>query len=122
VVVISGDSSSQTVQNALALGARAYLKKTGNLSEVIAYLHAQGLITMDGAATDLPWDPAALLNKGQGLSERQTRILQWILEGKSNREIGELAFLARGTVKNHVTTLLLHFGVKTRAQLISTLR
>ncbi|AOW15036.1 hypothetical protein LPB72_21110 [Hydrogenophaga crassostreae] len=122
MVVISGDSNTATVESAMAMGALAYLKKTGDLAEVIGYLQNQGLMTINNAAVNLPWDSTTLFDKGQGLTERQTQILEWILEGKSNREIGELAFLAKGTVKNHVTTLLLHFGVKSRAQLISALR
>ena len=36
------------------------------------------------------------------------QILQWLLDGKSNREISQLAILSEGTVKNHVSTLLLY--------------
>ncbi|HEY9094134.1 MAG TPA: response regulator transcription factor [Hydrogenophaga sp.] len=122
VVVLSGDSHPGTVDQALALGAKAYLKKTGDLAEVIDYLRTQGL------SAEHPHEPdAAILRRNdlartRGLSERQVEILDWVLQGKSNREIGELAFLAEGTVKNHVSTILLHFGVKSRAQLISSLR
>ena len=122
VVVISGDSTPQTIENAIALGARFYLKKTGDLTEVINYLKSQGLLPVRGSIADESWVSSDLGDKSRGLTPRQTQILGWILEGKSNREIGDLAFLAKGTVKNHVTTLLLHFGVRTRAQLISALR
>ena len=45
-----------------------------------------------------------------------------ILEGKTNKEIAQLAELREGTVKNYVSTILLLFGVRSRAQLISSLR
>jgi DNA-binding NarL/FixJ family response regulator len=122
VVVISGDSHPDTIDKALALGARAYLKKTGDLSEVIDYLHTQGLAAGLPDHSDAPSPALNDLARTRGLSERQVEILDWVLQGKSNREIGELAFLAEGTVKNHVSTILLHFGVKSRAQLNSSLR
>jgi DNA-binding CsgD family transcriptional regulator len=56
------------------------------------------------------------------LTARQAELLDWILIGKSNREIADLTHLSEGTVKNHVSTLLLLFGVRSRAQLISHLR
>ena len=120
VVVISGDTNQQTAEAALALGAQAYLKKASDLAEVIDYLRDHGLVGPRDTPTDAQGGVTEI--RARGLSARQTQILQWILQGKSNREIGELTFLAEGTVKNHVSTLLLHFGAKSRAQLISTMR
>jgi DNA-binding NarL/FixJ family response regulator len=56
------------------------------------------------------------------LTPRQAELLDWILTGLSNRDIAARAHLSEGTVKNHVSTLLLMFGVRSRAQLISQLR
>ncbi len=56
------------------------------------------------------------------LTLRQAELLDWILCGLSNREIAERAHLSEGTVKNHVSSLLLMFGVPSRSQLISQLR
>lgn len=122
VVVLSGDSSTQTAEAAMALGAQAYLKKSGDLAEVIDYLQHLGLMGPHGALGGATCALPGPRNKAKKLTARQTKILQWMLQGKSNREIGELAFLAEGTVKNHVSTLLLHFGARSRAQLISALR
>ena len=56
------------------------------------------------------------------LSARQAQILDWVLAGLSNQQIAEQACLGEGTVKNHVSALLLLFEVRSRAQLISQLR
>lgn len=121
VAVISGDCNRQTAEEAMVLGAQAYLKKTGDLAEVIDYLQHQGLMGANDTNQSVSGTRTGHWNKTRELTARQNQILQWILQGKSNREIGELAFLAEGTVKNHVSTLLLHFGAKSRAQLISAL-
>jgi DNA-binding NarL/FixJ family response regulator len=132
VVVLSGTNDSATVRNALALGAVSFFSKSGDLGGMVGFVHACVLHGPEAASRNLPrcvpsfadnadaaeFSPAA----GQTLSTRQLQILQWLLEGRSNREIGQLAFLSEGTVKNHVSTLLLSFGVRSRAQLISKLR
>ena len=56
------------------------------------------------------------------LTSRQANLLDGLLAGESNRQIAERLCLSEGTVKNHVSTLLLTFGVRSRAQLISALR
>ena len=56
------------------------------------------------------------------LTARQAQVLDWILSGQSNREIAAQTCLSEGTVKNHVSALLLLVGVRSRAQLISQLR
>lgn len=119
IVVLSGDANPKTVEGALALGASGYITKTGDLSEVIQHIRAQGLLSEDGHAGA---GDRGSVSSVPGLTARQTQILGWVLEGKSNREISRLAFLAEGTVKNHVSTILLNFGVRSRAQLISNMR
>ncbi|MNX85986.1 Response regulator protein VraR [compost metagenome] len=65
---------------------------------------------------------AAVAELQPQLNARQVEILDWLLAGKSNKEIAQLSRLTEGTVKNHVSTLLLLFGMRSRAQLISSLR
>jgi DNA-binding NarL/FixJ family response regulator len=120
IVVLSGDANPKTVEGALALGASGYITKTGDLSEVIQHIRAQGLLS-ETAPTGSTNERGSI-TPVPGLTARQTQILGWVLEGKSNREISRLAFLAEGTVKNHVSTILLNFGVRSRAQLISSMR
>lgn len=135
VVVLSGTDNPALVRNALALGAISFFSKSGDLGDMVGFVHACVLQGPEAASRRLPRRTPAFASltspadagefapaAGQSLSSRQLQILQWLLEGKSNREIGQLAFLSEGTVKNHVSTLLLSFGVRSRAQLISKLR
>ena len=138
VVVLSGVSDPAMVREALAHGATAYLTKSGDLQHVVAYIRSLGLLRKPddlasiaaraGAAQNGDADSGTtrLIANGAGqavrLTTRQAELLDWILTGQSNREIAERAHLSEGTVKNHVSTLLLMFGVRSRAQLISQLR
>jgi DNA-binding NarL/FixJ family response regulator len=140
VVVLSGVSDPALVREALAHGAQAYLTKSGDLQHVVHYIRSLGLLRNPGPVasrdasdfagltavddTDIDTGRWVATSSGQQvrLTARQSELLDWILTGQSNREIADRAHLSEGTVKNHVSTLLLIFGVRSRAQLISQLR
>ena len=115
IVVLSGATGAGLAQAALALGASAFLSKSGDLSEVLRFIRDRGLF-MPAKATDPRFGPAP-----QHLSPRQAEVLELILAGKSNREIAQVTHLSEGTVKNHVSSLLLMFGMRSRAHLMSSL-
>jgi DNA-binding NarL/FixJ family response regulator len=132
IVVLSGTGNSTLAQGVLALGAAAFLPKSADLKEVVSFIRACGLLDPSAPGAAEPPPPAAAkplagyaefahASAWQELTPRQMQVLQWVLEGKANKEIAQLANLSEGTVKNHVSTILLLFGMRSRAQLISTL-
>lgn len=116
IVVLSGATGAGLGQAALALGASAFLSKSADLAEVLRFIRERGLFTPAKAA-DASGERAL-----QQLSPRQAEVLELILAGQSNREIAQVTRLSEGTVKNHVSSLLLMFGMRSRAHLISSLR
>jgi len=52
----------------------------------------------------------------ESLSVQERRILELLAEGLSNREIGEVMFLAEKTVKNYVSNLLAKLGFQRRTE------
>ena len=52
--------------------------------------------------------------KQLGLSPRETEILGWIAQGKSNLEIAEILGIRLGTVKTHVERVYVKLGVENR--------
>jgi DNA-binding response OmpR family regulator/DNA-binding CsgD family transcriptional regulator len=59
-----------------------------------------------------PASPAQLLPLG--LTPRETEILFWVAQGKTNAEIGTILGAAPATVKKHVENFLPKLGVETR--------
>jgi DNA-binding NarL/FixJ family response regulator len=50
------------------------------------------------------------------LTDRELEVLQHVATGATNREIAEALFIAEGTVKNHLTSILSKLGVRDRTQ------
>jgi DNA-binding CsgD family transcriptional regulator len=53
------------------------------------------------------------------VTRRETEILRWIQEGKTNADIARILGLSPWTVKNHVQNMLKKLGVQNRAQAVS---
>ena len=50
------------------------------------------------------------------LSDREVEVVRLLADGRSNREIADALFLAEGTVKNLVTSVLSKLQVRDRTQ------
>jgi DNA-binding NarL/FixJ family response regulator len=50
------------------------------------------------------------------LTEQELKLLAYIAEGLTNRQIGEKMFLAEKTVKNYVSSILAKLGLERRTQ------
>jgi DNA-binding NarL/FixJ family response regulator len=51
------------------------------------------------------------------LTDQESEILRWIVDGKTNKEIARLVFLAEGTIRNIISTLLSKLELNDRTQL-----
>jgi DNA-binding NarL/FixJ family response regulator len=51
------------------------------------------------------------------LTHQEIEILRWVVDGKTNKEIARLVFLAEGTVRNVISTLLSKLALNDRTQL-----
>ncbi|MBV8209864.1 MAG: hypothetical protein JO133_07350 [Burkholderiaceae bacterium] len=67
--------------------------------------------------------PAALgtpsAGQESGLSDRETEILRWVRDGKSNQEIGAILSISPLTVKNHMQRILRKLQASNRTQAVS---
>jgi DNA-binding CsgD family transcriptional regulator len=60
--------------------------------------------------------PIPIPDSAESLTPREVEVLQLILAGASNREIGEQLVISEWTVKSHVTRILGKLGVSSRTQ------
>ena len=128
-LVLTTFDDDELVLRALRAGAKGYLLKDVTLDELVGAIRtlAGGGTLAQPALTErllrglgslpVPEDFAHLPTP-EPLTPRETEILRLLASGFTNREIAESLFLAEGTVKNHLSTLLAKFGVKDRTRAV----
>jgi DNA-binding NarL/FixJ family response regulator len=119
VVILSGSANPSIMQRVLAQGAAGFVTKSGLSDELLQALR----LVLDGGVytpsdADLFSDPNAHLATGAApvFTPRQEEVLRLLLDGCSNREISDRLTLSDETIKNHISSILRTFGVKTRMQ------
>ncbi|UFU04042.1 response regulator transcription factor [Ruania suaedae] len=129
VLVLTTFDDDELVLRALRAGARGYLLKDVALEELVGAIRtlAAGETLVQPALTNRLMrgigrrpepDDFVHLPTPEPLSPRETEILRLLASGFTNREIAEALFLAEGTVKNHISTLLAKLGVKDRTRAV----
>ena len=119
VVVLSGSTNPSIMHRALAQGAAGFITKSGQTDELLHTLR-RVLNGESGVAIARDWGiPAAATDQAARapvFTARQQEVLQLLLDGCSNQQIGQQLHLSEETIKNHVTAILRGFGVKSRMQ------
>jgi DNA-binding NarL/FixJ family response regulator len=134
VVVLTTYVDDSSVLEALQAGARSYLTKDADRTDIARALHAAagGLTVFDArvqatllAAASAPGparvgDPLERLPEPpDGLTHREVEILALIARGLTNPEIAERLFLSSHTVKTHINRIFAKTGSRDRVAAIS---
>ena len=133
VIMLTAYDDEEQVYHAIRAGASAYHAKDVSperLLEVIR-LVLQGQYVVAGTIFDEDgigrWLLEASRRFGGGifddeerfltpLSAREMEILEWVIQGMSNKEIAYQLGISHQTVKNHMTAILSKLGVADRTQ------
>ncbi len=129
VLVLTTFPDDEALIAALRAGAKGYLLKDVSLDQLvgaISTLAAGGTLIQPSVTESLvrhlsgtaatAVEPAGLAP--EPLTPRETEVLRLLSGGYSNREIAGAMFLAEGTVKNHVSAVLLKLGVRDRTRAV----
>jgi transcriptional regulator EpsA len=84
---------------------------------LVPILHAAWMRTLHGESPH-KHGSAPPATDGRPLTVRESEILRWVYEGKSNMEIGAILGISGLTVKNHVQNILRKLKVQNRAQAV----
>lgn len=104
VIVLTTYDGDENIYRALEAGAMAYLLKDAPRDELLNTIR-----TVHSGRKHIPPDVAVQLADRinvDDLSERETEVLRLIAQGNSNKVIGEQLYIAEGTVKAHVNSIL----------------
>lgn len=122
VIMLTSFGQDEMVMDAINAGASGYLLKEARGHTVIEGIRtvAQGgsLFSPEVTATLLRRLKAGkpLTDPVQTLNQTEQKVLLYISQGKTNREIGELLFLSEKTIKHYVSSILSKLGYTRRAE------
>jgi DNA-binding NarL/FixJ family response regulator len=128
VIVLTTFDDDEYIFDALRMGAMGYLLKDVASAQLVEAIRAasrgESILEPSVAAKVIAeftrvsrLVPSVKMEQlVDPLSERELEILGLIARGASNREIADQLFIAEGTVKNHVTSILGKLGVRDRTQ------
>lgn len=124
VLFLTSYADDDTVRAAAQSGAQGYVLKDIRTENLVATIRAvatgQAPITPDDTASTLLWlrassssRPAPVLSP---LSPQEERILPYLAEGKTNKEIAVVMHLSEKTVKNYLANIFDKLGITRRSQ------
>lgn len=120
VVIVSALDDAETVRRAIKQGAAGFVPKTSTTESMLEALRQ----VLAGEVYVPPnfRDGQLAQPRGRSVAERfrltngQSRVLDLLSEGKTNRQIADLLGVTEGTVKIHVSAIFKALGVTSRSQ------
>jgi DNA-binding NarL/FixJ family response regulator len=122
IVVLTTYADDASVHQALRAGARGYLTKDADRSDIANALRAavSGLSVLDPGVLAAVVSPAAspgaspVAELPDGLTRREAEILTLIARGLTNAEIAGQLFLSGHTIKTHINRIFTKTGSRDR--------
>jgi DNA-binding NarL/FixJ family response regulator len=118
-IVVSAMDDDASVRRALKAGASGFVSKASSgevLVQAVREVLEGGVPTPVRRAASTVRPVAMGPAERFGLTAAQSRVLELLAGGRSNREIAELLGLTEGTVKVHMTAIYRALGVGSRSQ------
>ena len=113
-IVLTTYDGDEDIHRALEAGAQAYLLKAMShteLANAIRRVHAGSKYIPESISKSLASRPPR-----SDLSGRELQVLELIVKGRSNKEIGDTLGISEATVKWHVNMILSRLDVTDRTQ------
>jgi DNA-binding NarL/FixJ family response regulator len=117
IVMLSASQDEQLIEAALRRGASAYLVKNIDPSDLPSTLRQALEGNIYRPVGNVP-DAEPANARAAGLTEREISILKAVARGLSNDEIAKEFWVARQTVKFHLTNIYRKLSVRNRAEAI----
>ena len=118
LIVLTTYDGDEDIYRSLQAGAKGYLLKDMFFEELETAIR-----TVHAGSRRIPAAIAERLAErmaGSNLTARELEVLELIVRGQSNKEIGASLKISEATVKSHVNSLLSKLGVTDRTQAATT--
>jgi DNA-binding NarL/FixJ family response regulator len=124
VIMLTSYGDDDTLFEAIAAGASGYVLKQIGSNDLIKAIETvgRGESTLDPTTTSRVF--ARMREQARkkeesafsDLTEQELRVLAYLSEGKTNREIADILSLGEGTVRNYVSSVFSKLHVNNRAE------
>jgi DNA-binding NarL/FixJ family response regulator len=133
-LVLTSFEDPEALRQTVRAGALGYLLKDVPLDALLSAVrtaargesvarpalseHARAHLLATNAASERPKAGSACAEAEPALTPREREVLGLLASGCSNREVADTLTLREGTVKNHVSNILLKLDVRDRTQAV----
>ena len=125
ILVVSADSRPETIQQAMTLGASGFIPKSMDVEHMTKAVRAVLAGEVFVPASDAPTGGGHREPSHDDFSERyaaltpqQRKVLEMLVQGKSNKVIAFEMDVTESTVKAHVSAILHKLNVTSRTQAV----
>ncbi len=124
VLILTAISSGHEVLECIDAGAKGYVLKDVDVSELIRMIRAvhRGESVLDPKVTQAVMERVRQARSGPAsegrLTEQEQEIVRFMAQGMTNKEIGQRLFLSPNTIKAHISEIMQKLGVKRRAEVV----
>ena len=121
-LILTSYDDDEALFSAIMAGAAGYVLKEVKSSDLLSAIRvvAAGGSLIDPSLTarvlERVRNPVTVAPELAELTEQEMKLLEYIAQGMTNKQIGEQMFLAEKTVKNYVSSVLSKLGVERRTQ------
>jgi len=126
-VIVTGSGDEETILKAIVAGAKGYVDEAASLAEFVQAIRvvSQGSVwaprhvfsmfieRVSSASAPAPTFPSSRAT----FTDREKEVLELLVAGRSNKEIGSPLGIGERTVKAHVAKLMRKVGVQNRIAL-----
>lgn len=122
VLMLTSYADDEALLSAVLAGAHGYVLKDIRSNDLLHTIRevSTGKSLLNQAAVDQVRQRLAqgssVYSMLSDLTDQERRVLEFIGEGMSNRQIAEQMFLAEKTIKNYVSSVLSKLGMERRSQ------
>lgn len=124
IIILTTFNDNEYIKSALSYGANGYLLKDSSsdkIYEAIKSAYLGNVVIHPDVAGKMISNVKEKSNtdviKEYMLCDKEIEVIKLIAEGMTNKEISEALFLAEGTVKNNISTILSKLQLRDRTQI-----
>jgi DNA-binding NarL/FixJ family response regulator len=132
VIILTTFNEDEYIFNGLKFGADGYILKDSNSKEIIKAINAacEGNMLLHSQVSSKISKVLHSMNQTffnenrikeqleDRLTSREIEVVELVMQGKSNKQIGSALFLTEGTVKNYISRILDKLELNNRTELV----